>query len=176
VVDPEEDPPGGRPTCILRIRPGTDGGDGARDDQRHINEGLYDSEFYRKVRRRLRQTPAATSQHYTPEGGRKTSRGSRRTISGNSPRLPLPRSGGPSDLQGTCTRTKTANGTAEQSRAFLVLQIITGNINVPVGMMDVISPRLKLGNVAANVDGRAARADPISGCSTSVGQESPYAW
>ena len=42
-------------------------------------------------------------------------------------------------------------GGTQNSRAFSVLQIITGNINVPGGW--VISPRPHFGNVGLNVDG-----------------------
>ncbi len=58
--------------------------------------------------------------------------------------------------QGTCTQDQTANGT-QNSRAFSILQIITGNINNPGGW--VISPRLPLGNVGMGVEGKPLGAD-----------------
>ncbi|MGD9124881.1 MAG: molybdopterin-dependent oxidoreductase, partial [Desulfarculaceae bacterium] len=47
---------------------------------------------------------------------------------------------GASIFQGTCTHDQTANGT-QNSRAFAVLQAITGNINVPGGWVTCAFPR-----------------------------------
>ena len=75
--------------------------------------------------------------------------------------------------QGTCTQDQTANGT-QNSRAFSILQIITGNINNPGGW--VISPRLPLGNVGMGVEGKPLGADqyqePIWGRNVRAGERS----
>jgi anaerobic selenocysteine-containing dehydrogenase len=73
--------------------------------------------------------------------------------------------------QGTCTQDQTANGT-QNSRAFSVLQIITGNINNPGGW--VISPRLKVGNVGLGVEGEPLGADQYPLFYEIWGRKSPY--
>ncbi|HDR16086.1 MAG TPA: molybdopterin oxidoreductase, partial [Desulfobacteraceae bacterium] len=73
--------------------------------------------------------------------------------------------------QGTCTQDQTANGT-QNSRAFAILQVITGNINNPGGW--VISPRLPLGNVGMKVEGEPLGADRYPLFYEVWGRKSPY--
>lgn len=58
--------------------------------------------------------------------------------------------------QGACTQNQMANGT-QSSRAISVLQVITGNINVPGGW--TISMRLAFGNVSLKEEGEPLGAD-----------------
>ncbi|MBA4395007.1 MAG: molybdopterin oxidoreductase, partial [Desulfobacca sp.] len=73
--------------------------------------------------------------------------------------------------QGTCTQDQTANGT-QNSRAFSVLQAITGNINVPGGW--VIGPRLRLGSIGLGVEGEPLGGEQYPLFTTLFGRKSPY--
>ena len=101
-----------------------------------VNEKLHDSEFIDKYTFGFDKL-VPHIQKYTPEWAEKITwvaaddiRKLARLFAGTR---------GAGIYQGTCTQDQTANGT-QNSRAFCVLQIITGNINIPGGW--VISPRL----------------------------------
>ncbi len=75
-------------------------------------------------------------------------------------------------FQGTCTQDQTANGT-QNSRAFSVLQAITGNINIPGGW--VTSPTPRFGNPGFSLGG----GDPLGSEQYPLffdlwGRKSPY--
>src|SRR3972149_1444791 len=78
---------------------------------------------------------------------------------------------GASIFQGTNTQAQTANGT-QNSRAFAILQTITGNINNPGGW--VISPRLSLTGLGLPTDRTPIGAEDYSLFYEIWGRKSPY--
>jgi formate dehydrogenase (coenzyme F420) alpha subunit len=78
---------------------------------------------------------------------------------------------GASIHQGTCTQDQTANGT-QTSRAFSLLQTITGNVNNRGGW--VVGPGLRLGNVGMDVEGAPLGADEYRLFHEMWGRKSPY--
>lgn len=153
VIDPKKIPLADRADMYLRIRPGTDGAMALAMINVIVNEKLYDSEFIDKYTFGFDKL-VPHIQKYTPEWAEKITwvaaddiRKLARLFAGTR---------GAGIYQGTCTQDQTANGT-QNSRAFCVLQIITGNINIPGGW--VISPRLPLGNVGMGVEGEPLGAD-----------------
>jgi len=78
---------------------------------------------------------------------------------------------GASIYQGTCTHDQTANGT-QNSRAFSVLQAITGNVNIPGGW--ITSPFPRFGNVGLRVEGDPLGSDAYPLFFEMWGRKSPY--
>ncbi len=78
---------------------------------------------------------------------------------------------GASIFQGTCTQDQTANGT-QNSRAFSILQAITGNINVPGGW--VTSPPPRFGHPGYSVEGDPLGSDQYPLFVDLWGRKSPY--
>jgi len=74
-------------------------------------------------------------------------------------------------FQGTCTQDQTANGT-QNSRAFSVLQAITGNINVPGGW--VTSPAPRFGNPGITLKGDPIGSDKYPLFFDLWGRKAPY--
>jgi formate dehydrogenase (coenzyme F420) alpha subunit len=74
-------------------------------------------------------------------------------------------------FQGTNTQDQTANGT-QNSRAFSILQIITGNINNPGGW--VVSPRLSLKSLGIPTDKIPIGAEDYPLFYEIWGRKSPY--
>ena len=78
---------------------------------------------------------------------------------------------GASIFQGTCTQDQTANGT-QNSRAFGVLQAITGNINVPGGW--VTSPPPRFGHPGYSVEGMPLGGEAYPLFYELWGRKAPY--
>lgn len=168
VIDPKRIPLADVAEMYVRIRPGTDGALALAMMHVILEEGLYDRDFVEKYTygfHRLgphveKYTPAwAEEITWVPSG---TIRDLARLFAGTK---------GASIYQGTNTQDQTANGT-QNSRAFAVLQAITGNINVPGGW--VISPRLALGHVGLEVGGDPMGADEYPLFYEVWGRKSPY--
>jgi anaerobic selenocysteine-containing dehydrogenase len=168
VIDPRRIPFADRADMYLRIRPGTDGALALAMMNVIIKEGLYDQDFIEKHTMGFDQL-VPHIEKYTPEWAEEISwvpaeetRRLARLFAGTK---------GASIYQGTCTQDQTVNGT-QNSRAFAVLQSITGKINVPGGW--VISPRLKVGNVGLHVEGEPLGADQYPLFYQIWGRTSPY--
>ena len=168
VIDPKRIPLADRAEMYLRIRPGTDGAMALAMIHVIINEKLYDADFIEKYTRGF-DTLISHVQQYTPEWAEKITWVPAHDIR-KLARL-FAKTKGAGIYQGTCTQDQTANGT-QNSRAFSVLQIITGNINNPGGW--VISPRLPLGNVGLGVEGEPLGADQYPLFYEVWGRKSPY--
>ena len=168
VIDPKRIPLADNADMYLRIRPGTDGAMALAMIHVIINEKLYDEEFISKNTIGFDKLVPHVEK-YTPEWAEEITwvpaneiRKLARLFAGTK---------GASIFQGTCTQDQTANGT-QNSRAFSVLQVITGNINVPGGW--VISPRLPLGNVGLKVEGDPLGSDLYPLFFEVWGRKSPY--
>ncbi|MBW2368325.1 MAG: molybdopterin-dependent oxidoreductase [Deltaproteobacteria bacterium] len=168
VIDPRRIPLADEADMYLRIRPGTDGALALAMINVIINEKLYDKTFieahtigFEKLSDHIQEYSAEWAEEITwvpAEETRKLARLFAKTK-------------GAGIYQGTCTQDQTANGT-QSSRAFSVLQVITGNINVPGGW--VISPRLAFGNVGLKVEGEPLGADQFPLFFEVWGRKSPY--
>jgi len=153
VVDPKRISLADNAEMYIKIRPGTDGALALAMIHVIIDEKLYDGEFIDRYTSGFdRLVPHV--QKYTPEWAEKISsvpasdiRKLARLFAGTK---------GAGIYQGTCTQDQTANGT-QNSRAFAVLQIITGNINNPGGW--VINPGLPLANIGLDVGEKPLGAD-----------------
>ncbi len=168
VIDPKRIPLADRAEMYLKIRPGTDGAMALAMIQVIIREKLYDVDFVEKHTIGFDQL-VPHIQQYTPEWAEKITWVPAEEIR-KLARL-FAKTEGAGIYQGTNTQDQTANGT-QNSRAFSVLQIITGNINNPGGW--VISPRLKLGNVSMEVEGRPLGTDQYPLFYEVWGRKSPY--
>lgn len=137
VIDPKRIKMADQADMYLCIRPGTDGALALAMMNVIINESLYDKDFIEKYTSGFdRLVPHV--QEFTPEWAEKITwipaediRKLSRLYAGTK---------GASIFQGTCTQDMTANGT-QNSRAFSVLQAITGNINIPGGWVMGRAPR-----------------------------------
>ena len=129
VIDPKKIALADRAVLYLPIRPGTDGALALALIQVIIEENLYDHDFVEKYTFGFdRLVPHIRP--FNPQWAEKitwVSAGDIRKLA----RL-FATTKGAGIYQGTCTQDQTANGT-QNSRAFAVLQAITGNINVPGG-------------------------------------------
>jgi anaerobic selenocysteine-containing dehydrogenase len=168
VIDPKRIPMADRADMYLRIRPGTDGAMALAMINVIVGENLYDADFIDKYTTGFDKLVGHIKK-YTPEWAEKITWVPAEEIR-KVARL-FASVEGAGIYQGTCTQDQTANGT-QNSRAFSVLQIITGNINNPGGW--VISPRLKLGNVGMGVEGQPLGADQYPLFYEVWGRKSPY--
>jgi anaerobic selenocysteine-containing dehydrogenase len=168
VIDPKRIPLAERAEMYLRIRPGTDGALALAMINVIINENLYDKDFIDKYTFGFDKLAPHTKK-YTPEWAEKITWILAEDIR-KLARL-FGKTKGASIYQGTNTQDQTANGT-QNSRAFSVLQVITGNINNPGGW--VVSPRLKLGNVGMDVEGEPLGTDQYPLFYEVWGRKSPY--
>jgi len=129
VIDPKKIALADRAVLYLPIRPGTDGALALALIQVIIEKNLYDHDFVEKYTFGFdRLVPHIRP--FNPQWAEKitwVSAGDIRKLA----RL-FATTKGAGIYQGTCTQDQTANGT-QNSRAFAVLQAITGNINVPGG-------------------------------------------
>ncbi len=150
VIDPKKIALADRADLYIRIRPGTDGALALAMIHVILNERLYDSSFIEKYTVGFDKL-VSHIQRYTPEWAEKITWVPAADIR-RLARL-FAEIKGASIYQGTCTQDQTANGT-QNSRAFSVLQIITGNINNPGGW--VINPGLPLGYA-----GMAVQEEPL---------------
>jgi anaerobic selenocysteine-containing dehydrogenase len=168
VIDPKRIPLADQAEMYLRIRPGTDGAMALAMINIIIEENLYDRGFIDKYTVGFDKLVKHIKK-YTPEWAEKITWVAAEDIRKVARLFATVKGAG--IYQGTCTQDQTANGT-QNSRAFSVLQIITGNINNPGGW--VISPRLKLGNVGLGVEGEPLGADQYPLFYEVWGRKSPY--
>jgi len=168
VIDPKRIPLADQADMYLRIRPGTDGAMALAMTHVIITENLYDRDFIEQHTIGFDKLVEHV-QPYTPEWAEEITWVPADKIR-ELARL-FATTKGASIYQGTCTQDQTAGGT-QNSRAFAVLQSITGNINVPGGW--VISPRLAFGNVGLNVEGRPLGMDEYPLFIEVWGRMSPY--
>ena len=168
VIDPKRIPLADKADMYLKIRPGTDGALALAMIHVIIQEGLADTDFIEKHTIGFgRLVPHIRP--YTPEWAEAVTwiaaddiRAVARLFAGVR---------GASIFQGTCTQDQTANGT-QNSRAFAVLQAITGNINVPGGW--VTSPPPRFGHPGYSVEGDPLGADRYPLFVELWGRKSPY--
>ena len=168
VIDPKRIPLADQADMYLRIRPGTDGALALAMMNVIINEKLYDQDFIEHHAFGFdRLVPHV--QKFTPEWAEDITwvpaediRNLARLFAGTK---------GASIFQGTCTHDQTANGT-QNSRAFALLQTITGNINVAGGW--VTSPPPRFGDVGLGVEGEPVGSDEYPLFFEMWGRKSPY--
>lgn len=168
VIDPKRISLADKAEMYLRIRPGTDGALALAMINVIINEDLYDRAFIENHTLGFDKLIPHV-QKYSPEWAEEITWVAAADIR-KLARL-FAEVKGAGIYQGTCTQDQTANGT-QNSRAFSVLQSITGNINVPGGW--VISPRLAFGNVGLKVEGDPLGADQYPLFFEIWGRKSPY--
>ncbi|MBW2368186.1 MAG: molybdopterin-dependent oxidoreductase [Deltaproteobacteria bacterium] len=168
VIDPRRIPFADEAEMYLRIRPGTDGALALAMINVIINENLYDKEFIEANTVGFDQL-IDHIQKYTAQWAEEITWVPAAQIR-KLARL-FAKTKGAGIYQGTCTQDQTANGT-QSSRAFCVLQVITGNINVPGGW--VISPRLAFGKVGHNIEDEPLGADQFPLFYKVWGRKSPY--
>jgi len=168
VIDPKRIPLADQAEMYLRIRPGTDGALGLAMIHVIINEKLYDTDFVEKYTYGFDQL-VTHIQPFTPEWAEKITWVPAQEIR-KLARL-FAKTKGAGIYQGTNTQDQTANGT-QNSRIFSILQVITGNINIPGAW--TISPRLKLGDVGMAVEGKPLGADQYPLFYEVWGRKSPY--
>ncbi|RPJ21768.1 MAG: molybdopterin oxidoreductase, partial [Desulfobacteraceae bacterium] len=168
VIDPKRIPIADRADMYLRIRPGTDGALALAMMNVIITENLYDKEFIEQHTFGFEKLVPHV-QKYTPEWAEEITWVAAEDIR-KLARL-FANTKGASIFQGTCTHDQTANGT-QNSRAFSVLQAITGNINVPGGW--VTSPPPRLGSVGLGVEGDPVGSDQYPLFFEMWGKKSPY--
>ncbi len=168
VIDPKRIALADRAEMYRQIRPGTDGALALALIQVIIEENLTDHDFVEKYTVGFdRLVPHIRP--YTPEWGEKITWVSADNIR-KLARL-FATTKGASIYQGTCTQDQTANGT-QNSRAFSVLQAITGNINNPGGWF--IGPGLRLGNAGLGVEGEPLGGEQYPLFTILLGRKSPY--
>ncbi|MHB8765809.1 MAG: molybdopterin-containing oxidoreductase family protein [Deferrisomatales bacterium] len=168
VIDPKRIPLADRADHYLRIRPGTDGALALAMIHVIITEGLHDRAFVEAHTLGFDDLVKHIAP-FTPEWAEEITwvpAAQTREVA----RL-FATTRGAGIYQGTCTQDQTAGGT-QNSRAFSVLQTITGNINVPGGW--VVSPRLAFGNVGLHVEGEPLGADQYRLFFEVWGRKSPY--
>jgi len=168
VIDPKQISLADKAEMYLRIRPGTDGAMALAMINVIINENLYDASFIDKWAYGFDKL-IPHIQRYTPEWAEKITWVPAEDIRKLSRLFATTK--GACIYQGTCTQDQSANGT-QSSRAFSILQVITGNINVPGGW--VISPRLKFGNVGLGAETEPLGADRYPIFYEVFGRKSPY--
>jgi anaerobic selenocysteine-containing dehydrogenase len=168
VIDPKCIPLADKADMYLRIRPGTDGALALALMNVIVEEKIYDRDFIEKhafgfdklVPHVQRFTPGWAEQiTWIPADDIRTLA---RLFAGTK---------GASIFQGTCTQDQTANGT-QNSRAFAVLQTITGNINVPGGW--VTSPPPRFGHPGYSVEGDPLGSDQYPLFVNLWGRKAPY--
>ena len=168
VIDPKRIPLAKIADLYLPIRPGTDGALALALMHVIIKENLYDKDFVEKWTIGFDQL-VPHIEPYTPEWAEGITRVPAAEIR-KLARLYATVEGA-SIFQGTNTQDQTANGT-QNSRAFSILQTITGNINNPGGW--VISPRLTLTSLGLPTDRTPIGAEDYSLFYEIWGRKSPY--
>ncbi len=168
VIDPRRIPITERAEMYLPIRPGTDGALALALINVLIEEDLYDADFVEKWTFGFDKL-VPHIKRYTPEWAEPiTSIPAKdiRVLAGK-----FARTKGASIYHGTCTQDQCANG-SQTDRAIAILQVFTGNINVPGGW--VISPRLKLANITLPFPGKPLGADEYPLFYQLWNRKSPY--
>jgi anaerobic selenocysteine-containing dehydrogenase len=138
VIDPKKISLAKKADMYLSIRPGTDGALALALMHVIIKENLYDKNFIEKWTHGFDKLESHV-EPYTPQWAEEVTWVPAETIRKLARLYATAESA--SIFQGTNTQDQTANGT-QNSRAFAILQTITGNINIPGGW--VIGPRLSL--------------------------------
>ena len=168
VIDPKRIPLADRADMYLRIRPGTDGALALALINVIINEKLHDQEFIDKHTIGFDKLVPHV-EPYTPEWAEEITWVRAEDIRKLARLFATTKGAG--IYQGTCTQDQTANGT-QNSRAFSILQVITGNLNVAGGW--TISPRLAFGNVGLRVEGDPIGSEQYPLFFEVWGRKSPY--
>jgi anaerobic selenocysteine-containing dehydrogenase len=168
VIDPRRIPIADRAEMYLPIRPGTDGALALALINVIIEENLYDSGFVEKWTYGFDKLVPHIKK-YTPEWAENIT-----SVPADDIRILARRfanTTGASIYHGTCTQDQCANG-SQTDRAMAILQVLTGNINVPGGW--VISPRLKLANITLPFQGKPLGADEYPLFYQLWNRKSPY--
>ena len=168
VIDPKRIPIADKADMYLRIRPGTDGALALAMMNVIIEEDLHDRDFIEKHTMGFDKLIPHVKP-YTPEWAEEATWIPADDIR-ELARL-FANTKGASIFQGTCTQDQTANGT-QNSRAFAVLQTITGNINVPGGW--VTSPPPRFGHPGYSVEGEPLGGDQYPLFVDLWGRKAPY--
>lgn len=168
VIDPKRIALAKKAEMYLPIRPGTDGALALALMHVIIKEDLYDKDFVERWTHGFEKLVSHV-QPYTPEWAE----GITWVPAEDIRKLARLYAGAESAsiFQGTNTQDQTANGT-QNSRAFSILQIITGNINNRGGW--VISPRLRLTGIGLPVDATPIGAEDYRLFYEIWGRKSPY--
>jgi formate dehydrogenase (coenzyme F420) alpha subunit len=153
VIDPRKIPIAERAEMYVPIRPGTDGALALALINVVIEEKLYDAAFVEKWTLGFDKL-VPHIKIYTPEWAEAITKVPAKDIRILARRFATTK--GASIYHGTCTQDQCANG-SQTDRAMAILQVLTGNINVPGGW--VISPRLKLANITLPFTGKPIGAD-----------------
>ena len=138
VIDPRKISLAKKAEMYLSIRPGTDGALALALMHVIIEENLYDKDFIERWTHGFDKL-VSHIEPYTPEWAEKITWIRAENIRSLARLYATAESA--SIFQGTNTQDQTANGT-QNSRAFAILQTITGNINNPGGW--VVGPRLSI--------------------------------
>ncbi|HSB04390.1 MAG TPA: molybdopterin-dependent oxidoreductase [Thermodesulfobacteriota bacterium] len=168
VIDPKKISLAKKADLYLAIRPGTDGALALALMHVIIKENLYDKDFIERWTHGFDQL-VPHIEPYTPEWAEKITW----VPAGDIRRLArlYAQAESASIFQGTNTQDQTANGT-QNSRAFSILQTITGNINNPGGW--VISPRLILTGIGLPTERTPIGAEDYRLFYEIWGRKSPY--
>jgi anaerobic selenocysteine-containing dehydrogenase len=168
VIDPKRIPLAKKADLYLPIRPGTDGALALALMHVIIKENLYDKDFVERWTVGFDKLIPHV-EPYTPDWAEKITQVPATDIKKLARLYATVK--GASIFQGTNTQDQTANGT-QNSRAFAILQTITGNINNPGGW--VISPRLSLTSLGISTDKIPIGAEDYSLFFEIWGRKSPY--
>ncbi len=168
VIDPKRIPLAKKAEMYLPIRPGTDGALALAMIHVIIKENLYDKDFIDQWTHGFDKL-IPHIQPYTPEWAEKITWVPAEDIR-KVARL-FAKAESASIFQGTNTQDQTANGT-QNSRAFAILQVITGNINNRGGW--VISPRLILTGIGLPTERVPIGAEDYRLFYEIWGRKSPY--
>lgn len=168
VVDPKRIPLAKQAEVYLPVRPGTDGALALALIHVIIKEKLYKEDFVNRWTHGFDKL-VPHIEPYTPEWAEKITWVPAEDIRKLARLYATAESA--SIFQGTNTQDQTANGT-QNSRAFAILQTITGNINNPGGW--VISPRLALTGLGLRTDKVPIGAEEYPLFYEVWGRKSPY--
>src|SRR4030066_1848449 len=168
VIDPRKISLAKKAEMYLSIRPGTDGALALALMHVIIKENLYDKEFIERWTYGFDKL-VSHIEPYTPEWAERITWVPAEDIRKLARFYASAESA--SIFQGTNTQDQTANGT-QNSRAFAILQIITGNINNPGGW--VVSPRLILTGIGLPTERTPIGAENYSLFYEIWGRKSPY--
>ena len=167
VIDPRRLPIADRAEMYLAIRPGTDGALALALMNVIINENLYDREFVEKWTYGFERLVPHVRQ-YTPEWAEKITSVKAADIRVLARRFATTK--GASIFHGTCTQDQCANG-SQTDRAMAILQVLTGNINVPGGW--VVRPEAASHRREPALPRQAPRGRGIPPVLYALGQDKP---
>jgi formate dehydrogenase (coenzyme F420) alpha subunit len=168
VIDPKRIPLAKKAEMYIPIRPGTDGALALAMTHVIIKENLYNKDFVEKWTYGFDKL-VSHIEPYTPEWTERITWIPAEDIRKLARLYATAESA--SIFQGTNTQDQTANGT-QNSRAFAILQTITGNINNLGGW--VISPRLSLTGLGIPTERIPIGAEDYSLFYEIWGRKSPY--